>query len=109
MNTTVENNKLIAVFLGLKLTTDGIQALYYEGNSLKAIPKYNSDWNWLMEVVEKIESLGFILKIYGVETTFLKRGTFNENIWNDGFIGKDRKESIYNACIAFINWYNEQK
>lgn len=72
--------------------------------------KFHSDWNWLMEVVEKIESLGFILKTYGRGSTFLIKGEYyNTPIWNDEFFGNTKKESIYNACVEFIKWYNDNK
>lgn len=65
-------------------------------------------WNSLMEVVENIESLGFIFKTYGNSSTFLKKGTFNEKIWNDEFRGNSKIESVYNTCLEFIKWYDEQ-
>jgi len=63
MNTT-ENNKLIAVFMELKEFTY-YEYLYNEQIYLKDDLYYHSDWNWLMEVVEKIESLGYNVNIFG--------------------------------------------
>jgi hypothetical protein len=72
MNT--ENNKLLAEFMGVFdkiLSTQNIHSwsdapFYYttENSKEKVIEnisnyvKYDTDWNWLMEVVEKIESIG---------------------------------------------------
>jgi len=56
MNTN-ENNKLIAEFLDLTYLKN-----YYvhKGNAFNEdYLLFHSDWNWLMEVVEKIESLGY--------------------------------------------------
>lgn len=37
----ISNNKLIAKFMGLELTTDGISPLYYtEDRGLKHLPNY---------------------------------------------------------------------
>ena len=52
---TQENNKLIADFMGLELTTDGISDLYYtKDKRLKQIEKYHTSWDWLMPVLKKI-------------------------------------------------------
>ena len=66
--------------------------------------EFHSDWNWLMLVVEKIESLGYrieivkhICRIYlsNKETIII-----SENI--------PKVEAVYNACVEFIKWYNNQ-
>ena len=95
------NNKIIAEFMGATLTKD-LQIMYpvYEGDSsyVKDL-KYHLDWNWLMEVVEKClvgeaeynedEAKKAIHEIY--------ESLCNINI-----------TSVYNACVKFIKWYNEQ-
>jgi hypothetical protein len=103
-NNIVENNKLIAEFMGLKIITDDISFFDTNYNTLK---RYATVWNWLIEVVEKIESLGF-------EVTILK----NEcTIRNNCLIGFDfdrtycvptKIEAVYNACVEFIKWYNKE-
>ena len=109
---TTENNKIIAEFMGATLTKD-LQIMYpiYEGDSsyVKDL-KYHLDWNWLMEVVEKIESLlpndSFVtiehkscwIPIYDDEQPF-------------GIECREetKKQAVYNACIEFIKWHNENK
>ena len=93
---TTENNKIIAEFMGCiihiqtkaYLTTDG----YFHDKDLK----FHSDWNWLMEVVEKI---------YTTKASY----NLHKNI-EDAFIYKseNRIESVYNACVEFIKWYNNE-
>ena len=96
-----ENNKIIAKFMGYELTTDGIQTLYYDKDrNLKALPKYDKDWNWLMEVVEKIEDLGFEIEINGLSCRIL---TPNKQIETSG---KTKIKGVYNGCVEFIKWYN---
>jgi len=78
--------------------------------------KFHSDWNWIMEVVEKIEhikkySIGIdshpsygtsVLiqhaHINGVYDLVIKESTH----WN-------KKEAVVEAIWQFLNWYNEQK
>ena len=59
---TTENNKIIAEFMEHKPTFE-----VYINDVLttleRPIKNYHNDWNWLMEVVEKIEMLGFIFSI----------------------------------------------
>ena len=110
---TLENNKLIAEFLNVKIhpceTIEKFKFLpieergLYNGYFIEDL-KYHEDWNWLMEVVEKIESLGYrieivkhICRIYlsNKETIII-----SENI--------PKIEAVYNACVEFIKWYNNQ-
>jgi hypothetical protein len=78
--------------------------------------KFHSDWNWIMEVVEKIEhikkySIGIdshpsygtnVLiqhaHINGVYDLVIKESTH----WN-------KKEAVIQSIWQFLNWYNEQK
>ena len=99
------NNKLIAEFLGYKPNTNGVYPIVCinegEGWHLETM-KFNYDWNWLMKVVEKIESLPNEL--------------CNKYFWNkegkqqnDFRIFRVQKiDDLYNQCIEFIKWYNEQ-
>jgi len=125
MNTT-ENNKLIAEFLGLKLTTDGIQSLYYDKeNHLKAMPKFHSDWNLLMEVVEKIESLSvkefnsFNVVIDKTSSSITCSFDYNghhkkfTDVWEEKHWLSERNfskiENTYNLCVEFIKFYNQNE
>lgn len=104
------NNKIIAEFMGATLTKD-LQIMYpvYEGDSsyVKDL-KYHLDWNWLMEVVEKIESLGYKVYILKWENSqycsiYLNGKKIAGNETNT------KIEAVYNACLEFIKWYNENK
>ena len=91
---TTENNKLIAEFMEHKPTFE-----VYIDDVLttleRPIKNYNSDWNWLMEVVEKIKSIVSLMEIPYTNQLIA------------GLIIVD-KEAVYNACVEFIKWYNEQ-
>ena len=61
-----KNNKLIAEFMGMKLGDDHTNDNMYYDDAENLHPptpinelKFNSSWDWLMPVVEKIESLGY--------------------------------------------------
>jgi hypothetical protein len=112
MEMITQNNILIAEFMGFKKDSpstnwyyDLKKSRYYRLNELL----YDTDWNWLMKVVDKIESLGYVHSIYGNFSTFLKKGTFNELIWVDEFRGNTKLEAVYISVIEFIKWYNETK
>lgn len=117
MNTT-ENNKLIAEFMGFKLQNNPNERFYENyftqangvwGNRIEIL-HFDSDWNWLMQVVEKIESLGYSTElkfIAGLGNTmfFISGGAevpLNRRIF------KTKIEAVYNACVTFIEWYNKQ-
>ena len=106
MNT--ENNKIIAEFMGIAdeietgatslIQIEGITG-YYKNDNLK----YHSDWNWLMEVVEKIESLGNVFSIDNKKVYIL-----NDVAWCTAQVGETKIQAVYNACLEFSKWYNEQ-
>lgn len=114
--TTTDKNRIIAEFMGAKKTDlVGLQKpIYYPvmGKSVSENKlKFHSDWSWLMEVVEKIESLGFDTSLdrheFGKKTTFFIR--YGGSNTQSG-ISKDNKiEAVYNACFEFIQWYNQNK
>lgn len=65
--------------------------------------RFSSSWDWLMQVVEKIESLN------------VSWGISDDNTWlmsNDEkypyveISGKNAKENTYKACMVFITNYN---
>ena len=114
MKNITENNKLIAEFLNVKMhpceTIEKLKFLpmeergIYNGYFIDEL-KFHSDWNWLMEVVEKIESLGYRIEIVKhicrVYLSDKETIIISENI--------PKIEAVYNACIEFIKWYNENK
>ena len=128
MKNIVENNKLIAEFMGVFdkiLSTGNIHSwsdapFYYttEDTREKVIEniskysKYNKDWSWLMRVVEKIENLQDEnnCAIYNVQV----EQCFVEIIINhtsETIVEVDSNskiQAVYNACVEFIKWYSEK-
>lgn len=119
----IEGNKLIAEFMGAIITQcysyiediqDGLEYYFSKENapedrlrySSSGI-KYHSSWDWLMSVVEKIESLGYSSEIYCI-------GGFENRLqFFSGGVSpvksrcfKLKIEAVYYTVVEFIKWYN---
>ena len=107
MNTT-ENNKIIVEFMKWDILNDMTYSKATKGKWVELDKlKFHSNWNWLMEVVEKIESIGYWIEILGGVHNVCRIGITN-NI--EDFICLDNEtkiEAVYNTCVTFIEWYNE--
>jgi hypothetical protein len=114
MNTT-ENNQLIASFLGQTSTIYDFPQFGYINSrgdwsdtfSASEL-KFHKDWNWLMEVVDKIESLDFNFNITSRDATVLKNhgAIYQTLIYR--IDGTKKIKAVYNTCVEFIKWYNQQ-
>jgi hypothetical protein len=105
MNTTEKSRKeyfaelkILHEFLGYKF---GLEYPLYQ---------FDTDWNWLMEVVEKIETLddedfNFNISITGVEISNVNN--FETIVLYNS--GANKITVVYDACIEFIKWYNQQE
>lgn len=77
--------------------------------------RYHIEWDWLMPVVEKIESLGYLTSIYALDIDGNKRR--HDVLLNDfsgdqikkcyGYSYNSKIEAVYKAVVEFIKWYNE--
>lgn len=125
MKNIVENNKLIAEFMGFVADksfevrlVDGINTSYYYYKDdvmyLPEVMEYNCSWDWLMEVVDKIESLpdeenngAFFFKIYqdSVSIIFSNDDYIIDliNVMGQG----SRINNVYQAVVEFIQLYNK--
>jgi hypothetical protein len=109
--TTTDNNKLLAEFMGFQQTNIG----WYDAEEVLLRAeidntfdnlKFHTDWNWLMQVVEKIEDLGNDVSI----TTNYIQIAFDEG--EQFIVAEDTKikiDTLYNACVEFVKWYNSSK
>ena len=69
---------------------------------------FHSDWNWLMEVVEKIETINDNEFIVEISDCMCEITGFEDNpYFKITACGGDKKDSVYNACLQFVSWYNE--
>ena len=113
------SNKIIAEFMGFKLQDNPNERFFNRWliNSNAYGGRYNFeefyfdvDWNWLMQVVEKIESIK--IETYKVRVDiYFNCCQINPTHWEQLisiYGNKETKiEAVYNACIEFIKWYNE--
>ena len=127
MDNIIENNKLIAEFLNWEF--DDLSETF-ETPFLKLVEphafgdeqfscklqdfelEFHSDWNWLMSVVEKIENLQDEnnCAIYNVQieqsfTEIIDNHTSETIVEVDS---NSKIQAVYQACVEFIKWYNEQ-
>lgn len=121
MNT--DNNILIADFMGKEHNDNKIVVSYdyvcgvNPSGKLWEEMKYHSSWDWLMEVVDKIEDTQdgtFRVKILDKGTIIKKMCLKANNKWKRITIVRreindttTKKDSVYKACVEFIKWYNE--
>ena len=109
---TTENNKIIAEFMGFipitenNLLADNFNVKEEEKLMVIEFTKYHSDWNWLMQVVEKIETHGFTFDIKKNWSCITRKGEKIIIRWEED---NNKIEAVYNACVEFIKWYNENK
>ena len=119
MAATIEEiNEVIALFMGwTKSPYPNLPNKLYKDNF--AIHKrnllYHSDWNWLMTVIEKIESLfnG------GIQFYIKDKRAYIETDTQVSLIGEmpdvpdcysgfcdSKKDAVYKTVYLFIQWYN---
>jgi hypothetical protein len=110
--TIAEKNAVIASFMGYeKYYANGYWNFIYEDDNHRTDVDlhYHHDWDWLMECVSKIESLGFIFSIKGQSSAIRDEKT--RQYLQIRLIGEDstKIESVYNNCFQFIQWYNQKQ
>lgn len=132
-------NELIAKFMGIPTYNEVGKGYLYNDPSVinQSDLKFDSSWDWLMTVVEKIESLGYTtsfktryVRINPKEDAsyynYISWVSFNKDGWHirtpapryddkldgwdlaSGDLAITKKEAIYKAVVTFINWYNDE-
>ena len=111
-----EYNRLCAEFIGWKHyeglnsswngSFETVQSDNYFFNRVytKSELKFHSDWNWIMEVWEKIKLIPNFEDWYDD----LKLGSMRNMICGKLYF-VNAKEAVTQAIWQFLNWYNEQK
>jgi len=90
-----KGNKLIDIF-------------YYgkeKGELYDGLNHYHKDWNLLMPVVEKLEWLGYYVSVIGRDCLVTDE---RRSLISHCQSFKNKKESVYNAVVSAIEWYNLQ-
>ena len=92
----MENNKLIAEFMGLNIDR-GVQADYMEHELM-----YHTSWDWLMSVVDKMESMGCVVKHHHGDCIVYKIDEKENYRCIIEMIGLNKLENTYKAVVEFI-------
>ena len=115
------DNELIAEFDGAEFINDAPDVYpdgYYmwldkERVSLPLCSddfQYDTSWDWLIPVVEKIEGLDDNGGFFDCHFQILRNGSFVIDRCGETVIeiyGNDKLKATYKAVIQFIKWYNE--
>ena len=126
VKTVDDKNKLIAEFLGAKPNIKGEYDLwsttdlnsifqddgdpYVETRHSNYFGKemlFNTSWDWLMPVVEKIENFGFEFLIVEDRVKIAHNTDHSIEVIIDFTSGRRKIETVYQALVEFIKWYNE--
>lgn len=91
--------------IALKEYPTGIPGFNYDPSTYL---KFHESWDWLMPVVEKIESLGYPVKITSKYCSVARDYTYKEPLVVSEF--RDAKiKKVYDIVTGFITWYNKNK
>ena len=71
-----------------------------------SIPPYNFSWDWLMPVVEKIESLGYD---FSIDNCYVRIWDGGQSDFEMTFSEPTKLLTTYFAVIEFIKWYNNER
>ena len=111
-----KNNKLIAEFLGWTLDNPStFPTELHQEEELQGFweLRFDTDWNWTIKAVEKIENITINDIIFDVFITkekthinYSKNSEWFSNIFLHQ--GNTKIENTYNAIVEFIKWHNQQ-
>jgi hypothetical protein len=114
MKTINEKNRMILRFMGVRPRMTGPDSYSWSDSpffyctedtpekvmdSVVEYAKYNTDWNWLMLVFKQITNLGIPFDEEGSDLIEICA----DAITDVSIIG------AFEACVEFIEWYNEKK
>lgn len=121
----LENNKeilkqniLLAGFMGAGYLEGGLYFIPTQGvTNPKTIElgkghvtEYHKSWDWIMPVVEKIESLGLKVEIFQDSCDISNKGAYKDDDCVVEPATEDTKlEAVYVACVRFVYWFNKNK
>ena len=108
----MKDNKLIAEFMGMTYGDPNDNSVMiqmtHQGNEVVPIEsmEYHSSWDWLMPVVEEIESMGYEV-IIAESRCKIKHNTDHsiDELLNVDIIGT-KQAAVYQAVLEFIKQLN---
>ena len=111
----LENNKLIAEFEGHTINygfkKEGVLFLGHHISAYNLI--YDTSWNWLMPVVQKInviDDYSYTIQIMSMDVEIYKNFN-NKTVFQSEckWQPDELLQSVYEAVVEFIKWYNKNK
>lgn len=109
----IEGDKLIAEFMGISLSKQKMELVWKKGCLIdEATLSYHSSWDWLMPVVEKIESLNCTVgiftgknnKLHCMIVHFNETNTFDKKFQS---VNEVKIEAVWLVIVEFLNWYKK--
>ena len=94
-------NRVCAEFLGYEISENEECFKIPNKNGWVNLSIFHTDWNSIMEVVEKINSINLFEN--PSDTTLL---TIREEM--GAYLGLSNKEAVVNSIWEFLNWYKTQ-
>lgn len=109
----IENNILIANFLGWEFHGEPFNVWYVNGVELQGEFEFHSSWDWLMKVVEKIENMPLIYPIYylnvRISQGYVEIEGLKTRIFRNTSVEGDKLTAVYLAIVDFIKVFNTIK
>ena len=103
----MDNNKLIAEFMGYKIKPHNRVTTDKETIDIQDL-EFHSSWDWLMPVAEKIRHLEVVENVnYNLTNDFCIE-TQDYQIHNYIEKGETDIQMVYCSVVQFIKWYNAQ-
>lgn len=129
---TIEDNKLIAEFIGYPKNTykevgaklvdniyvwylNDMDHYYINGDWIDEVQlRFDTDWNWIMKAVDKIESMSYAkgrhyYLLIDQSHVQIRIDRMNYQPYGKWGSTNDKLKAIHNAVIEFINFYNRQQ
>lgn len=113
----LQYNKRCAEFLGAQCLSPNTKYSYFDfGESWENknflfqqiihsnMLKFHSDWNWIMEIVEAIEKLGYNRRV-DIDSSHV---LIQYKEWYTLVQENSKKEAVVQAINQFLIWYNNQ-
>lgn len=71
---------------------------------------YHNSWDWLMPVIEKLESLGYRITLvknqYTIEKYLEESDTYTTVLYQHGYFNRPKIDAVYLAAVETIKHYN---
>ena len=103
-----DRDKMIAKFMGAEFYENDLLRLPKQPACLVSELKYDTSWDEIMPVVEKIETLGFRVKINTATAVIEEKYNSNSEKGYVFVLNAKKLIAVYEACAKWIDWYNKE-